>query len=284
MSWGGSYCQKVSVKLRKQEGTEELRQSSVSSHGKPQQCIYCQTRNVNMLKTCGRCEVVKYCSKMCQRRHYRSHKKICDAIFHLSNRQKKEVVKRGQYQANLTPREQKTLIGLIGKQNVVKLYRNDKPVDILWVTGANISIISKEYVNDLFPNVAIKNLCDILIDADKLQVRWGNQEILPYEGYVELEVSLDNDTPENQILVPFLITTERFYYPILGTNAFKRISQNFQSNELADVLNDCLPDKSKNVIESLGNFIHAEKLQERSNVKTPKHLVTIGAGQQVSVK
>ena len=74
---------------------------------------------------------------MCQRRHYQCHKKIWDAIFHLSNQQKKEVVKMGQYQANLTPKEQKTLIGLIGKQNVVKLYMKDKPVDILWDTGAN---------------------------------------------------------------------------------------------------------------------------------------------------
>ena len=125
---------------------------------------------------------------------------------------------------------------------------------------------------------------DILSDADKLQVRWGNQEILPYEGYIELEVSLDNDTPANEILVPFLITPERLYYPILGTNAIEHISQNFQSHELADGLNKCLPDKSKNVTESLVNFIHAEKPQELSNVKTPKHHVTIPAGVQVSVK
>ena len=67
----------------------------------------------------------------------------------------------GQYQANLTPKERKTLIILIGKQNVVKFYMNDNPVDILWDTVANISIISKEYVNSLFPNVVIKNFCDI---------------------------------------------------------------------------------------------------------------------------
>ena len=67
----------------------------------------------------------------------------------------------GQYQANLTPKERKTLIILIGKQNVVKFYMNDNPVDILWDAGANISIISKEYVNSLFPNVVIKNFCDI---------------------------------------------------------------------------------------------------------------------------
>ena len=71
---------------------------------------------------------------------------------------------------------------------------NNKPVDILWDTRANVS---KEYVNNLFPNIVIKNLHDILSAADKLRVRWGNQEILPYEGYVELEVSLDNDIPAN---------------------------------------------------------------------------------------
>ena len=123
----------MTIKSGKREGTEELRQSSISSHGKAQYCVYCQTRNVTMLKTCGKCGVVKYCSKMCQRRHYRSHKKIFDAIFHLFNQQKKEVVKRGQCQANS---------GLIGKQNVVKLYINDKPVDIIWDTGTKISIIS----------------------------------------------------------------------------------------------------------------------------------------------
>ena len=146
---------------------------------------------------------------------------------------------------------------------------NDKPVDIFLDTGANRS---KEYVNNLFPNVVIKNFHDILSDADKLQVRWGNQEILTYESYVELEVSLNNDTPVNEILVLVLITPERLHYLILGTNAIENISQIF------------LPEKSKNVITSLVKSIHAEKPQKLSNVKTPKHHVIIPAGEQVSVK
>ena len=125
---------------------------------------------------------------------------------------------------------------------------------------------------------------DILSDADKLYLRWGNQEILPYEGYIEMEVSLDNDTPANEILVPFLITSERLHDPVFGTNAIEHISQNYQPNELADVLNECPPDKPNNVIESLVNFLHAEKPQELSHVKTPKHQVTIPAGEQDSVK
>ena len=121
----------------------------------------------------------------------------------LPNQQKKEVVKMGQYLASLRPKVQRTLIGSIRKQNVVKLYINDKPADILWGTGANISIIMKEYVNNLFPNVVIKNLRNILSDGDELQVRWDNQKILLYEGYVKFEVSLDNDTPAMEILVHF---------------------------------------------------------------------------------
>ena len=85
---------------------------------------------------------------------------------------------------------------------------NDKFLDILRDTGANISIISKAYVNNLFSNVVIKNVHDILSDADKLQVRWGNQEILLYEGYIELEVSLDNCTLANKIQVPYVKATK----------------------------------------------------------------------------
>ena len=84
-------------------------------------------------------------------------------------------------------------------------------------------------MNNLFPSVVIKNL-HILSDADKLQVTWGNQEILSYEDYVELEVSLNNDTTANEILVPFLITPERLNYPTLRKNTIENISQNYQSN------------------------------------------------------
>ena len=51
---------------------------------------------------------------------------------------------------------------------------SDKPVDILLDTGGNTSMMSKEYINNLFPSVLIKDLHDILSDADMLQVRWGN--------------------------------------------------------------------------------------------------------------
>ena len=148
---------------------------------------------------------------------------------------------------------------------------NDKHLNVLLNIGNSISIISREYINNLFPNVVIKNLHGILSNAEKLLIRWGSQENLPYKGYAELDVSLDNNIQANEILVPFLILLGRLPFPMLDTNAIKHIWQNYRSNQLADVLNKCFLDKSKNVIEFLLNFIHAEKFEELLNVRTPKH-------------
>lgn len=78
------------------------------------------------------------------------------------------------YPINLATKDQNTLIGLPEKQNVSKSYMNDKPADILLNTGGKTSMMSKEYINNLFPSALTKDLHDILSDANMLQVRWCN--------------------------------------------------------------------------------------------------------------
>ena len=129
--------------------------------------------------------------------------------------------------------------------------------------------IWEDYVNNLSLIVVIKNLYDTLSDADNLLIRWGK---------------FCHTKAENEILAPFLITQERLHYPILGTNAIEHIPLNYQSNEPAHLMKECLRDKSKNVIESLVNFIHAEKPQEFLHVKTSEHHVTIPASEKFSIK
>ena len=60
-----------------------------------------------------------------------------------------------------------------------------------------------------------------------------------------------NDNAANEILVPFFFTTERLHHPIFGKIAIEHMSQNYQSNEPADVLSECLSDKLSNIVESL---------------------------------
>ena len=80
---------------------------------------------------------------------------------------------------------------------------NNKFANILWDTVANISIISKEYLYSLFPDLAIQNLQDILSESGKLHVRWGNQQEIPYEGYTELQVSISSGM-DKKVFVSFL--------------------------------------------------------------------------------
>ena len=180
----------MSVRLSsgKQEGSEELRRSS-DNHKKPNYCVYCNNNDNINLKHCSRCGAVSYCGKRCQKNHWKGHQQICDAILSLSSQQQKEIERKGQYQAQLTPKEQNKLVSLIGKQTIVKVFIsnmcNDKYVNILWGTGVNISIIGKEYLYSLFPDFFIQNLQDILSESDKMHVRWGKQQEIPYERYVE---------------------------------------------------------------------------------------------------
>ena len=48
----------------------------------------------------------------------------------------------------------------------------------------------------------IRELREILDNTDSFQVRWGNQRKLPYDGWVEVEVPLNNEN-QNSVTVSF---------------------------------------------------------------------------------
>ena len=69
----------------------------------------------------------------------------------------------------------------------------DTSCKILWDTGTNIGVISKSYVRQKFSYLKIRELGKIIDNPVSFQVRWGNQRKLPYGGWVEVEVSLNNE-------------------------------------------------------------------------------------------
>jgi len=42
-------------------------------------CYYCGRAPENKLLSCGRCFLAKYCSSVCQKKHYRKHKFVCSS-------------------------------------------------------------------------------------------------------------------------------------------------------------------------------------------------------------
>ena len=64
----------------KRPGTEELRLSSVGSQEMPH-CSFCRNKDFeSIFKLCGECEAIRFCSKICQRKHWKSHRVICKVI------------------------------------------------------------------------------------------------------------------------------------------------------------------------------------------------------------
>ena len=167
---------------RKRPGTEELRPWSVGSQ-EMSHCSFCGEKDFeSIFKLSGECEAVRYCSKICQRKHWTSYKVICEAISDLTVEQSKKIENIGVYNSFYTPKQKSQLVNLIGRKSAVNCFFFDINCKILWDTGANISVISKSYVRQNFPCLKIRELREIVDNTDSFQVRWGNQRKLPYEG------------------------------------------------------------------------------------------------------
>ena len=162
-------------------------------------------------KLCGECEVVRYCSKICQRKHWASHKGICKTISDLQVKQSKKVENIGVYNSFYPSKQKSQLVNLIGRKSTVNFFLFDINCKYLWDTGTNISVISKSYARQKFPYLKIRELRKTLDNTDSFQVKWGDQRKLSYDEWVEVEVSLNNES-QNFVTVPFLVTSENLEY------------------------------------------------------------------------
>ena len=112
------------------------------------QCVNCTKfeQGAVKFKVCSRCHAVRYCSKKCQEEHYETHKGICSAIDQLHHKFTPDP-KNSQFASHMTPKEQSSLISLVGRRCLVSGFIDEIPVEGLWDTGSQVSIVSKHWVD-----------------------------------------------------------------------------------------------------------------------------------------
>ena len=194
-------------------------------------------------------------------------------ISELSFQQQKKILDNNQFQSYLTLKHYNKLVHLVGPKSMIKCYIEGKSQNILWDTGANVSLIDRSNLHQHFPDTQIREMSDLLSDVNGLEVRWGNQSRLPFIGWVELKVSLTQGV-DPDVIVPFLVTPDPLEHPILGTNAIEFLTEGFSKPALSTVIRQALSEKPEHVTE-LVNFIYADKTPEISAVKTLKKKVII---------
>ena len=101
---------------------------------------------------------------------------------------------------------------------------NDIESQLLWDTGAQVSILSTEMMGKFFNKATVRDNSE-LID-EELNLTAANGTKIAYSGWVEIEVRLTSSSKdEPSVMVPFLITNENLEYPILGYNVIEELVQ-----------------------------------------------------------
>ena len=228
---------------------------------------------------------MKYCSRACQKKHWPDHKVLCTAISHLANKvEPKELDPNNHtFVSHLTPQQQATVVGLVGKRCTVKGEINRHSVDVLWDTGAQVSIISNEFLKRNFPDAVARDISELL--NTKLNLTAANGSEMPYIGWVELNFRLSSCN--NDLKVPFLVTEQYLDSPLIGFNVIEEIIKD--SNEdvaLSQAVTASFIDLDSQTASVFVNFIENLNQGELCFIKTSKRDITIPPkqGQRVTCR
>ena len=248
----------------------ETSQSIKESHC----CQYCYT--TGNLQRCANCKTVYYCSTQCQRLHRDNHKELCNAIMRLSAVDQSQDRQEGVYVSHLTPKERVTLGNLVGRKCTIECLLDGVQTEALWDTGAQVSVLSKDFLTEHFPARKEQPLTDLLGDSS-LDLKAANGTEIPYVGWVDINFELCSDS-NRHISIPFLVSTLKLDMPIIGYNVIEEIvkaSTTSTENSLISVLSASFEDKISPNVPKLINFLQSTNKHELCDLKTIKKSVII---------
>eukprot|EP00794_Sanderia_malayensis_P004193 gene4193-4752_t len=187
------------------------------------------------------------------------------------------------YSGHVTPQQQKKIIEVVGKKCLVSCKLDETCGSALWDTGAQVSMVSMEWLKLNLPNHEIQKLDRIL--GVNLNLTAANGTNIPYKGFVELTVKL-SEHQNFELGVPFLVTQEKLEVPILGYNVIEQFlklsSESGVQNQIMKIL---FPDLRPNETKTLINLISEEASQDEhfGTVTITKRDCTVPKGQTIRI-
>ena len=168
--------------------------------------------------------------------------------------------------SHLTPDQHQKVAKLVGKRSTGLCKMNGKIVEALWDTGAQVSITSKDWLENNFPDLQVKSIHCLLDCGQELEFSAANGIKIKYIGYVEINFRLNsNDTTNNRTNVSDHRSME---CPLIGYNVIQEMVQMNREMPLA-ILNVLL-------LSSLHDtFCDTEPEQVDSLVKIMKALIVM---------
>ena len=93
-------------------------------------------------------------------------------------------LKPSTFVTHLTPKQSSLIAKLVGKRYNINCKLDGILIEALWDTGAQVSIISEQFLRCHFPSAKLKNISKLL-DCE-LDLTADNGTPIPYKGFIEL--------------------------------------------------------------------------------------------------
>jgi len=215
---------------------------------------------------------------------------LCKAIKELSERGAHKGKGLGDtqdenvYASHITPRQQEHIAKLVGRKCSVQCYLDDKPLEVLWDTGAQVSTVCEGFLKSQLSSVQIQDVEQLLGSNGSISLQAANGAGIPYCGWAEIGVRLSNEN-EAEIRVPFLVTKEDIEQPIIGFNVIELMVKNTEGevhkDKLLGRMMKSFHQSRDSDIQALISIIHATNSDELCLVKSTKKAHIVPAGQTV---
>lgn len=207
-----------------------------------------------------------------------------------TNKSINEVRSRSQGASVLGPCKTKNdnIIKLIGSKALTQCNLNGLTVRALLDTGAQVSMVDREWKEKYLPSVEVRPLRELLGCQDDLKVYAVNGDLIPFDGWAVITVNLlGNEDPSLSINVPFLVSKMPIERPLLGFNLVEELIQG-QSEQLMPTLTSLLAGAIDIPCEKAQTLVKVIQAAEEDNghghLKVGPRGVVIRAGQVTWVK
>ena len=147
---------------------------------------------------------------------------------------------------------------LIGNKCNIICKINGKDTIALWDTGAQVSILPHNWLKQHSPRTEIHPITKLFPDGS-LQLTAANNTTIPYLGYAELPVWID-EPRKLEIVVPFLVAKGEQGSVILGYNVICEAVRDplVQADAVHAAMLAALPNQPQEAVAAVINAIHSE--------------------------
>ena len=218
---------------------------------------------------CTGCKSVKYCSKKCQTQHWKEHKDLCQLIQKLQSHEEEALRNTCNIQCN----RQGKVVNLVGRRPEIECLIGGQKTEALWDTGSQVSLLSLDWLKSRNVDYKLEPIAKVI--GRDLDVEGVGGHKIPYIGCVSLQFQMGK---MNSLQVPFLVTKEQIYEPIIGYNVISCCVQGSGVTENVNTFKETFGELTDKSVNALVSTLQKEEATVLSTVRINKVGAVLKAG------